>query len=220
MSQRPGSSMKSRTALRTGTRSGSARNIRLGSASMFAFGDPSASLFQSSRLNPVQYIQKPSAKTLFQFLYYHEGDTRKALDLCKALAENRKNDMSWWWSTQIGRCYISLGNPRAAEQPLRLSMRKFPHTDTALLLARVYLKIDQPLPAIDVLSSVLTIFPNEVALLTQQGRILELMGNLQASVRIYRQIAKHEPINSEALACIAVHHFYGNQPEMSLLYYR
>lgn len=50
MSQRPGTSMKSRTALRTGgSRIDSARNIRLGSATMFALGDPAGPLFQASR---------------------------------------------------------------------------------------------------------------------------------------------------------------------------
>lgn len=37
---------------------------------------------------------------------------------------------------------------------------------------------------------------------------------------MYRHIAQLEPINTEALSCIAVHHFYGNQPEMALMYYR
>lgn len=224
MSQRPGTTMKSRTALRTGTRSDTARNVRLGSATMFALGDPTAPLFQTSRLNPLMFADKPIAKPLFQYLYYHEGDVRKALDLCKAIADKRQisqnSGISWWWNTQTGRCFIALGNPRGAEKYLRLSLGRFPHIDTALLLARVYVKIDQPLAAIEILTVALERFPNEVSLLTQQARILELMTYLQTSVRMYRQIAQLEPINSEALACIAVHHFYNNQPEMALLYYR
>lgn len=117
-------------------------------------------------------------------------------------------------------CYIALGNPRSAEKYLRDSLQKCAHIDTALLLARVYVKIDQPLAAIDILENSLKQFPGEVSLMTHQARILELMDNLQTSVRMHRHIAQLEPINSEALACIAVHHFYGNQPETSLLYYR
>lgn len=42
--------MKSRTALRTGgSRIDSARNIRLGSATMFALGDPAGPLVNISR---------------------------------------------------------------------------------------------------------------------------------------------------------------------------
>lgn len=202
--------MKSRTALRTGgSRIDSARNIRLGSATMFALGDPTGPLFQASRMNPTNYINKPVAKPLFQFLYYHEGDIRKALDLCKTIIDQRYDDVSWWWFTQISRCYITLGNPRSAEKYLRISLNRFPHVDTTLLLARVYLKIDQPLASIDILANALEKFPDDVSLLTQQARILELMNNLQTSVRIHRRIVQLEPINSEALACIAVHHFYG-----------
>lgn len=89
-----------------------------------------------------------------------------------------------------------------------------------LLLARVYIKIDQPLAALEVCRAALDRLPGEVSLLVQQARILELLNNLSASVRMYRQVAKLEGMNTESLACIAVHHFYGNQPEMSLLYYR
>lgn len=85
--------MKSRTALRTGgSRIDSARNIRLGSATMFALGDPAGPLFNASRLNPANFINKPVAKPLFQFLYYHDGDVRKALDLCKTIVDRRQGE--------------------------------------------------------------------------------------------------------------------------------
>lgn len=219
MSQRPGSSLKSRSG--TGTRSGSARNIRLGSASMFALGDPTSDLFQSSKLNPRKFADQDSvAKLLFQFLYYHEGDIRKALELCEAVAEHKKKLTTWWWNTQRGRCHITIGKPRDAEIFLKQSFIQFPHPDTALLLARVYVRIDQPLAALETLDAALEKLPNDVGILTQQGRIFELMDNLQASARMYRHIAQLEPVNVEALASIAVHHFYGNQPEMALMYYR
>lgn len=213
--------MKIRTALGTGSRSGSARYIRLGSASMFALGDPTGPLFQASKLNPKRYADKNTvAMLLFQFLYYHEGDVRKSLDLCEAVAEHRQKFTNWWWNTQRGRCHIALGKPRDAEKYLRTSFGQFAHPDTALLLSRIYVQIDQPLAALEVLDRALEKLPNDVGLLVQQGRIFELMSNLQASARMYRHIAQLEPINAEALACIAVHHFYNNQPEMALMYYR
>lgn len=219
MSQRPGSSLKSRTG--TGTRSGSARNIRLGSATMFALGDPTSELFQSSKINPQKFASQDAvAKLLFMFLYYHEGNIRKALELCEAVAEHKKKLTSWWWNTQRGRCHIALGKPRDAEQYLKLSLGQFSHPDSALLLARVYVKVDQPLAALEILDRSLEKLPNDVGILTQQGRIFELMNNLQASARMYRHIAQLEPVNVEALASIAIHHFYGNQPEMALMYYR
>lgn len=188
---------------------------------MFALGDPTANLFDASKLNPQKFAHRDAvSKTLFGFLYYHEGDIRKSLDLCEAVAAHHQKHTSWWWNTQRGRCHLSLGKPRDAERHLKASLGQFPHPDTALLLARVYVKIDQPLAALEVLDVALEKMPDDTGLLTQQGRIFELMDNLQASARMYRHIAQLEPVNAEALASIAVHHFYGNQPEMALMYYR
>lgn len=209
-----------RTGLKTGARTGSARNIRLGSASMFALGDPTGQLFQTSRMNPSKYASKSVARPLFQYLYYHEGDIRKALDLCEAVIKSRATQTGWWWHTQKSRCLLALGNARSAEQPLRNALIQCPHPDTVLLLARVYIKIDQPLAALEVCRAALERLPGESMLLTQQARIFELLTNLQSSVRMYRQIVKIEPMNTEALACIAVNYFYNNQPETALLYYR
>lgn len=146
--------MKSRTGLGTGSRSGSAKNIRLGSASMFVLGDPTGALFQSSQLNPVRFVDKDSvSKQLFQFLYYHEGDVKKALDLCEAIIEHKKKGTSlMWWYVQRGRCYLALGKPREAEPHLKTALVQFPHPDTALLLSRVYVKTDQPLAALKIIS--------------------------------------------------------------------
>lgn len=92
-----------RTALQTG-RLNTARNIRLGSASIFALAD---NTFNMSRLNPSVFASKPTvAKILFQFLYYHEGDVKKALDLCSAVIEN-KTEAGWWWLTQKGLILIT-----------------------------------------------------------------------------------------------------------------
>lgn len=74
--QRAGTSSLSgnRTALQTG-RVNTARNIRLGSASIFTLNDNNT--FNMSRLNPSVFATKSTvAKILFQFLYYHEGDVK------------------------------------------------------------------------------------------------------------------------------------------------
>lgn len=215
-------SLMNRTAagLRTSLRTSSSRSLRLGSATMFACGDPTAVLFDVSKMNFAKFANKPVAKSLFTYLYYQECDIRKALEFCKVCIDHQQCAKSWWWNMQMGRCYVSMRSPRNAEKFLRTSFDIFSCSETALLLARVYVQTDQPLAAIDVLNKSLLKYPDEISLLTQQGRILELLGSIQASVRIYRHITQHEPINSEALANIAMHHFYGNQPEMALLYYR
>ncbi|XP_019561779.3 tetratricopeptide repeat protein 8 [Aedes albopictus] len=219
--QRPGSTLGNKTALKTARTAGSARNIRLGSASMFAVGDPTGPLFHISRLHPDKYADKDSlSKPLFQYLYYHEGEVRKAMALCDAVLNLKRSAAGWWWNTQKARCLIATGSPREAEQYLRTALVEFFHPDTVLLLARIYIKIDQPSAALEVCKSGLEKLPNDITLLTQQARILELVGNLSASVRRYRQISQLDSMNTEALACIAVSYFYGNQPETALLYYR
>ncbi|XP_058452058.1 tetratricopeptide repeat protein 8 [Malaya genurostris] len=219
--QRPGSTLGNKSALKTARTAGSARNIRLGSASMFAVGDPTGPLFHISRLHPDKYAEKDSiSKPLFQYLYYHEGEIRKAMALCDAVLNNKRSAAGWWWNTQKARCLITTGSPREAEQYLRTALAELYHPDTVLLLARIYIKIDQPTAALEICKSSLEKLPNDITILTQQARVLELVGNLSASVRRYRQISQLDAMNTEALACIAVSYFYGNQPETALLYYR
>lgn len=101
MQQRAGTSSLTgnRTALATG-RVNTARNIRLGSASIFNLGD---NTFNMSRLNPSIFATKPAvAKILFQYLYYCEGDIKKSLDLCNAVMELNKTEAGWFWYTQKG----------------------------------------------------------------------------------------------------------------------
>lgn len=228
VSHRPGSSLQTRTGTAGGGRLGTARNVRLGSATMYSLGDPTADTFQTSRLDPQKFAPKAAlSMVLFGYLYYHEGDVRKALALCEAVDTLRTANnpaavtpSTWWWLMQRGRCHLALGDPRDAERPLRNAFGMFPHPETALLLARVYARLDQPLAALEALDVALERLPHDVSLLTQQGRIFEQMDNLQASARMYRHIAQMEPVHVEALAAIAVHHFYGHQPELALMYYR
>lgn len=151
--QRPGSTLGNKTALKTARTAGSARNIRLGSASMFAVGDPTGPLFHISRLHPDKYADKDAiSKPLFQYLYYHEGEIRKAMALCDAVLNLKRinGEGLWWWNAQKGRCLIATGSPREAEHYLRAALNELYHPDTVLLLARIYIKIDQPTAALEV----------------------------------------------------------------------
>jgi tetratricopeptide repeat protein 8 len=40
------------------------------------------------------------------------------------------------------------------------------------------------------------------------------------SVQIYRLALKEDATNIEAIACIGMHHFYSDQPEVALQFYR
>lgn len=40
------------------------------------------------------------------------------------------------------------------------------------------------------------------------------------SVKLYRDILSQDSSNIEAIACIGMHHFYTDQPEVALRFYR
>lgn len=80
--------------------------------------------------------------------------------------------------------------------------------------------IDQPLSALDVCNGGLKKFPNDVSIQTEVARLYEAMGDLSVSVKHYRNIVVEDAMNVEGIACIGMHHFYNNQPEMALRYYR
>lgn len=79
---------------------------------------------------------------------------------------------------------------------------------------------DQPLSATEICKVGLELFPNDVTLLTELARLNELLGEMNNSIKFYRSIVIEDAINTEAIACIGLHHFYNNQPELALRYYR
>ncbi|CAG9835183.1 unnamed protein product [Diabrotica balteata] len=79
---------------------------------------------------------------------------------------------------------------------------------------------DQPLSATDIGKSGLEIFPNDVSLMTELGRLAENLNDTSASVKYYRNVLIEDAINTEAVASVGMYHFYNNQPELALRYYR
>ncbi|XP_075225292.1 tetratricopeptide repeat protein 8 [Lycorma delicatula] len=196
----------------------SARSIRLGTASMLS--QPDGPFIQVARLNLVKYASMDNiSKSLFQYIYYHENDIRNAMDLAvEATKACQFND--WWWKVQLGKCYFLLGLIRDAEQQLRSALRQTPTIETFLRLARVYLRLDQPLSALDVCRAGLDSFPQEITLMTEVARILEGLNNIPSSIKYYKEILQNDATNIEAIACIGVNHFYCDQPELALRFYR
>ncbi|KAE8740732.1 hypothetical protein FOCC_FOCC013752 [Frankliniella occidentalis] len=196
----------------------SARTIRLGTASMLS--EPGGPFIQLSRINLGNYAAKPAlAKPLFLYILYHENNIRHALQLA-VLATQACEFKDWWWKVQLGKCYYSLGLMREAEQQFRSALRQHQCIETFLRLGRVYIRLDQPLSALDVCRTGLEYFPKEVTLLTEIARIFEGLNNMTMSVKYYREIVTEDSTNVEAIACIGMHHFYTDQPEMALRFYR
>ncbi|KAF4522484.1 hypothetical protein B566_EDAN002569 [Ephemera danica] len=198
--------------------SSSGMKARLGTASMLS--EPGGPFIALSRLNMVKYAKQQSiAKPLFEYIYHYEQDIPKALELA-VQGTQACNFKDWWWKLRLGRCYTRVGLVREAEQQFRSALRDSPSIPALLGLARVYTRLDQPLAAIQVCQAGLDIFPQEVALRTEVARLYEGMGDLCRSVQTYRIVLQQDATHIEAIACIGMHHFYSDQPEVSLRFYR
>ncbi|XP_014238958.2 tetratricopeptide repeat protein 8 [Trichogramma pretiosum] len=195
-----------------------ARSIRLGTASMLT--EPGGPFIQLSRLNVSKYASQPSiAKALFEYIYHHENDPRYALDLA-VQATQVCQYKDWWWKLQLGKCYYMLGLTRDAEQQFRSALRDSKNIETVLRLVRVYIRLDQPLAALELCKKSLDYFPNDVSILCEMARVFEGLNNVTMSVKYYKIIAQEDASNTEAIASIGLHHFYNDQPEIAVRYYR
>ncbi|CAH0554642.1 unnamed protein product [Brassicogethes aeneus] len=214
---RPGSAMDRLRTARPATNQ-SARTIRLGTAAMLTQKD--GPFIQVSRLNVAKYAKnKCLNKALFEYLFNHEGDVRSAMELA-VQATQFFEFKDWWWKVQLAKCYISLNLIREAEQQLRSALKQHHHVENFMRLARIYLRLDQPLSATEICKSGLEIFNSDVSIMTELSRIYEALNDTATSVKFYRNIVVEDAMNSEAIACIGMYHFYNNQPELALRYYR
>ncbi|XP_067141964.1 tetratricopeptide repeat protein 8 [Centruroides vittatus] len=209
-------SRTSRTARPVSSASG--RFVRLGTASMLSH--PEGPFINLGRLNLTKYASTPSlAKPLFEYIYYHENDVRHALDLA-AQATQACQYKDWWWKLQLGKCYYRFGMYRDAERQFKSAVKQQDAVDTFLWLAKVYIRLDQPLTSLEVYKQALEKFPGETNLLTNIARIYEGLNDLNLAVKYYKDVLQYDAINIEAIACIATHHFYSDQPEIALRFYR
>ncbi|KAG5894234.1 hypothetical protein JTB14_002283 [Gonioctena quinquepunctata] len=213
---RPGSALDRLKSARPVT-SQSARAIRIGTAAMLSQKD--GPFIQVSRLNLSKYAKNSClSKPLFEYLYYHEGDIK-----CHGTRSSSNSTcriQRWWWKVQLAKCYIALNMIREAEQQLRSALKQHHHVETFVRLTRIYLRLDQPLSATDICKSGLEVFPKDVAMMTELGRLAEALNDSPTSVKYYRNVVIEDAMNSEAIACIGMYHFYNNQPELALRYYR
>nr|CAI5831961.1 unnamed protein product [Callosobruchus analis] len=196
----------------------SARVIRLGTAAMLS--QKEGPFIQVSRLNLSKYAKDPNlSKALFEYLFYHEGDIRNALELAVHATQSCEFK-DWWWKVALSQCYVGLNMVRDAEQQLRSALKQHQHVEIFIRLSRVYQRLDQPLSAVDICKSGLEAFPKDVSIMTELARLYEAVHDTAPSIRFYRSVVVEDAMNTEAIASIGMYHFYNNQPELALRYYR
>ncbi|ETN81677.1 tetratricopeptide repeat protein [Necator americanus] len=198
--------------------SGSARQLRLGTASMAASADgPFVNL---ARLNVDKYAADPHVnRQLFEYVFYHEADIKTAHQIA-AVATKTANYEDWYWKNQLGKCYLRLGLLQDAEKQFLSSLRSHRLVETHAYLAKVYNRLDQPLVANKYYEQGLALYHDDVTLLTGLARNKELLGEMTESNECYKKILNIQANNIEAIACIATNCFYDDKPEIALRYYR
>jgi len=222
-SGRPGTMEQAIKTPRTATTarpvtSASGRFVRLGTASMLS--QPDGPFINLSKINFEKYANRPTlSKALFEYIFHHENDVRNALQLA-ACATEAAEFKDWWWKVQLAKCYYRLGLFRDAEKQLKSALRDEETVDTYLYLCKVYVRIDQPLTAVEVFLRGLERFPGETALLTGIARIYESMNDMANAVKYYKEVLSCDNTHVEAIACIATNHFYSDQPEVALKFFR
>jgi tetratricopeptide repeat protein 8 len=194
------------------------REVRLGTASLAH--SATGSLVDVARLNIKKYASRTGiAMQLVDYLLYVERNPRKALELC-AEATKGQDFKDWWCKARLAKCYSKLGLLRDAERQYKSSLKDQPIIDTYLELAIVYVRLDLPNTALDILHQGMEKFSLEPRLLVAVARIHESLNNMDESVSHYKRVLALDASNVEALACIGAHHFYSDQPEMAQRFYR
>ncbi|KAG6464732.1 hypothetical protein O3G_MSEX014691 [Manduca sexta] len=207
-------SRSARTALHTASRMSRAATSIVGDTS-FTVATPLSLRLLSKEDN----LFVPAAKTFFEYVFYCEGDVRKAMDVAfQALKTGDATD--WWWNFSLARCYNALGMYRSTEESLRQALKQNKHISIYLRLVAMYVGLNQPLSALEICKQGLSVFHGYTPLLLEQARVHDEMGNTALAVKEYRLVAIEDPSNVEAIANIAMYNFYNDQPEIALRYYR
>lgn len=226
---RPGSSRPMsgstnvRDALQSGRRTATARpmtnlgrEVRLGTASLQASGN----LVDSSKINVKKYAGRTGiAMAITDYLIYVEHNIRKALEMC-AEATKAHDFKDWWWKARLGKCYFKLGLFREAERQFRSSIKVQPTVSTYLELCNVYMRMDLPNTALDLLTEAADKFTAEPRILLGIGRLYDMLHNSSTAVSFYKKVLSIDASNIESIACLGAHFFYSDQPEVSIRYYR
>lgn len=193
------------------------REVRLSTASLI--NNPN-SMVDIERLNIKKYAKNQSVATvLVDYLLYVQHNARKALEIC-AEATKENDFKNWWWKARLGKCYFKLGMLREAEQQFRSALKLQPIVNTYLELCNVYVRLDLPNTAIELLIEACDKFTCEPRLLLGLARLYDMLSDQENAMVYYKKVLVLDASNIESIACLGAHSFYSDQPEMAIRYYR
>eukprot|EP00039_Didymoeca_costata_P031073 m.32998 g.32998 ORF g.32998 m.32998 type:complete len:502 (-) comp8476_c0_seq3:215-1720(-) len=195
----------------------SGRQARLGTASILS--DSSGPFINLARIDLAKYATQPAlGKALFQYLLYVANDTRKALEL--ATNSEAKDPSDWHWKSMVGICQYRLGLLREAEKQFCSALDIQPTIFTALLLGKVYIRLDRPQQALATYIKAMDQHPFDTTTMAACARTYEAIGDMTKSTSLYTRLLSMDSTNTEAVASLAASYFYTDQPEKALILYR
>lgn len=158
------------------------------------------------------------AKSLFEYIWYHEDNPKKALELA-ALSTVEASYKDWWWKAALGRCYLRLGMFRDAEKQFKSALAIVDTVGVRMDLARAFLCEDSPALALETYRQGSITHVGDPHLVLGVARLLDTL-RPDESIDIFRKALDLDSSNVEALSCLATHYFYADQPELSMRLYR
>ena len=91
---------------------------------------------------------------------------------------------------------------------------------TYLELCKVFIRMDQPNTALEWYSKGAEKHPGDTHLLLGIARIYDQLNDMDHGVQFYKKVLVLDSSNVESIACLASNHFYQDQPEKALRFYR
>ncbi|CAD2220497.1 TRP protein for flagellar function [Angomonas deanei] len=161
-----------------------------------------------------------------------EGETESKTQMQVGI----RNSEDWWWKARLGKANYQLGLLRDAEKHFKAALFEFPphataqerssrfyHYDTTVVmeLAKVYIKMDQPLTAMELYMTALEFNPVDHLIVLCSARLHDELHDSYKAFELYSNVLALDSSNIEAIACTAAFFFYEkNQPELALRFYR
>lgn len=195
------------------------RYLRIATASLQSLNSNFS--LDTKDIDPKKIVQKKSlSKGVADYLFYVEKNYKLLLEISsEATIINNYSD--WWWKYNLGKVYFKLGLLQEAEKQLLSAIKDNPtYPYLPLQLSHVYMKMDQPMRALDCLKTAREKNPGELYFQVYEARIHELLTNYDISIALYKDVLLKDNCNFEAIACIGSNNFYNDMPEIALSFYK
>lgn len=113
-----------------------------------------------------------------------------------------------------------MGMIKDAEKQFISSLKNQDMISTHIELAKVAIRQDQPMKAIDTYTQALVKHSFDTHLITGIARVHDLLNDPAKAIVYFKKVIVFDNSNIESVASLASYHFYTDQPEIALRFYR